>query len=99
MHAHAAPPAAPAERLREKDRFGIDEATIRALSDRVELRYGEGFVGATFISGNAHFVVDAQQEPSFRNPRLAREMGLRGYACVPLTSGDQVLGVLSIMFG
>jgi signal transduction histidine kinase len=90
----------PAEEiLREKSRFCADDATLRLMRDGTELRYHEGIIGPAFVSGVPRFVADVQEEPLFRDPRFAQEAGLHGFAVIPLTIGDRVLGVLSILFG
>jgi len=88
-----------AQELRAEGSYGIDPAPERIFTDVTTIPYGHGVVGHVFDSGTPVYIADVQQDPRWLNRRLAREAGLRGYAGVPLVTGDRAVGVLSILFG
>jgi GAF domain-containing protein/CheY-like chemotaxis protein len=84
--------------LREQASFGTDPQLERLMTDFPVLPYGEGLVGRIFESRRPEYLADIGQDPLWLNRRLATEGGLRGFAGVPLITGDRVVGVLAILF-
>ncbi len=90
--------ANPLERvLRVAGSFGLDPAFEQEMLPA--LGYGQGLVGRIFESQVPEFIEDVQQDPRWRNQRLARDAGFHAHAGIPLVTGDRVVGVLSLLFG
>jgi PAS domain S-box-containing protein len=85
--------------LQMQGSFGLDPAVEQLATGFSSLPFGTGVIGAAFTSGTPEYIPDVQQEPRWKNQRLAIEGDLHGYAGLPLTTGDRVVGVLSILFG
>ena len=63
-----------------------------------DVPYGKGVAGCVFESGRAEYVRDAQEDPRFLNRRLSVTLGLHGCAVIPLMTGGQGAGVLSLLY-
>jgi GAF domain-containing protein len=78
--------------------FGVNPDTERDLLDAVSVPHGTGVPGQIAISRTAEFIADAHEDPRWLNRRYVQQLGLRGYAGLPLIAGEHVVGVLSILF-
>jgi GAF domain-containing protein/CheY-like chemotaxis protein len=88
----------PAERaLRPQAASGLAPGEER-LVEFEAIPYGKGVAGCVFESGRAEYVTDAQADPRFLNRRLNVTLGLHACAVIPLMTGDQVAGVLSLLY-
>ena len=88
-----------AQVLRTRGRCGIDPEGERRLLDASVLPYGGGIPGRIFVAGRPEYIADSHDDPRWANPRFIKELGVHGYAGLPLITGGRVLGVLSILFG
>lgn len=78
--------------------FGVDpEITVELLETTV-LAYGSGMPGDVARARACLYIADASLDPRWVNRRFIREIGIRGYAGLPLIAGEYVEGVLSVMF-
>ena len=57
------------------------------------------FITAIFVSKVPEYLVDSRDDPRWMNRRFLQELGLRGYAGIPLMIGGRALGVLAGLFG
>lgn len=84
--------------LRAAGSFGVQPEVETALLDATVLPHGQGVPGRVLGSRAAEFIEDAHDDPDWKNGRFIRELGLHGYAGLPLIAGDTVTGVLSVLF-
>ena len=84
--------------LRTESSFGIDAEMDGPRTDFPTIPYGQGLVGRILESRAPEYVRDIAAEPRLLNRRLATDGGLRGFAGLPLTTGDRVVGVLALFF-
>jgi GAF domain-containing protein len=85
--------------LRALGSHGVDPEIERRLLDATVLPYGGGIPGPIFTSGQPEYISDSCDDPRWFNAQFIREMGLHGYAGLPLIAGGRGVGVLSILFG
>lgn len=78
--------------------FGVASETEGALLDATTLARGIGIPSVIFTTRAPEFIADSRDDPRWVNSRYVRELGLRGYAGLPLIAGDHVVGVLSVLF-
>ena len=91
--------ADPLERvLRDQGGFGIDPQVNEVIADVSVVPYGQGIVGRIFEARQPEYVMDISQDPRLFNPRLVTHAGLRGFAGLPLRVGEEIVGVLAILF-
>jgi GAF domain-containing protein len=84
--------------LRLEAGFGLDLVPNSPLLEFATIPYGTGVIGEVFQSRAPVYIQDVQQDPRWLNTQLARELGLHGYAAVPLITGDRVAGALDLLF-
>lgn len=84
--------------LQTRGSFGIDPNVEEVMTDFPVIPYGQGLVGRIFLGRTPEYLLDIGEDPRWLNKRLATEVGLHGFAGVPLIAGDVSLGVLSILF-
>jgi signal transduction histidine kinase len=84
--------------LRALGSYGVAPGIERRLLDASVLPYDGGIPGPIFTSGQPEYIADSYDDPRWANARFIREMGLHGYAGLPLIAGGRVVGVLSILF-
>ena len=70
-----------------------------SLSRSITLTPGEGLPGRVWLSGEAAWVPDVQDDASFPRASVARQAGLRAGFCFPLRSARGVLGVIELFTG
>jgi GAF domain-containing protein/DNA-binding response OmpR family regulator len=85
------------EVLRVEGAFSLDGAE-RAPGWRRVVPQGRGIVGTAFVRREPQHVIDVQADGRWLDGDLARLAGLHACAAYPLLTGDQVLGVLSLLF-
>ncbi|MBI2525508.1 MAG: GAF domain-containing protein [Candidatus Rokubacteria bacterium] len=85
--------------LRPAESFGVEPEAEQRLLEISLIPFGGGIAGQILETRTPEYIVDCQVDPRWLNPRFARELGLHGYAGLPLTDGDRVAGVLAILFG
>src|SRR5687768_3355892 len=73
---------------------GVDDEAFVTLSKSITLAPGEGLPGRVWLSGEAAWIPDVQDELNFPRAAAAREAGLRAGFCFPLRSARGVLGVV-----
>lgn len=78
--------------------FGTDPEVEGVIDDIREIPHGRGVVGQLFLAQRPAFLLDIAEDPRWLNPRLATDVGLHGFAGLPLVAGARALGVLSILF-
>ncbi|MBI3636237.1 MAG: GAF domain-containing protein [Candidatus Rokubacteria bacterium] len=84
--------AHPTEReLRAETGFGPGRA------DRAVIRFGTGVVGRVFLRAQPDYAHDADDASAIDGGGGADDV--RAYAAVPLVAGEEVLGVLTALFG
>jgi len=84
--------------LRDQGTVGVDHQLRRLVTESRVIRYGEGLVGPIVELGISEYIPDISHDPRLLNRHLLTEAGLRGFAGVPLISGDSVVGVLAMFF-
>ena len=60
--------------------------------------YGSGVVTRVLGSKQPEFIRDVQDDARLENRQLAVELGIHGYAGLPMLAGERVVGVLTILF-
>jgi len=85
--------------VRAQGSFGLDPRYEELRTDFPAIAYGQGLVGRVFESRAPEYILDVQEDSRWLNQRLAREADVHAFAGLPLLTGDQVVGVLSIVFG
>jgi len=83
--------------LRDQGGFGTDPRIDEVMTE-VPVPYGQGIVGRIFEAREPEYISDIGQDPRLFNRRLATEAGLHGFAGLPLRVGEEIVGVLMIMF-
>ena len=78
---------------------GVDDEAFVTLSRSITLSPGEGLPGRVWLSGEAAWIPDVQDELNFPRAAAAREAGLRAGFCFPLRSASGVLGVVEFFTG
>jgi PAS domain S-box-containing protein len=78
---------------------GVDADEFVALSRSITLTAGEGLPGRVWVSGEAAWIPDVQEDPNFPRAGAARRAGLRAAFCFPLRSARGVLGVVEFFTG
>jgi len=76
---------------------GEDAAEAARVTARVRIPSGTGVIGAIFATRQPEFVRDIAEDPRWLNRGLSEQLGLRGFAGVPLALKDELIGVLAIM--
>jgi signal transduction histidine kinase len=76
-------------RVTEPERF----AGLRAATEGIRLRDGEGVVGRVAATGQPSWVEDVHGEPGFVRARLAAELGVRGAVAWPIRAEGRVVAV------
>jgi signal transduction histidine kinase len=84
--------------LRAEATFSPDAALAVQLGEVTAMPYGGGLVPSIFASRTAQYVRDVRDDPRWRDVALASAAGLHACAGVPLLSGDDVVGVLAVLF-
>lgn len=64
--------------------------------EQVRISPGEGIAGRVAESGVPILVEDISQDPRTAYPELVSTEGLKGFACVPLKSKEEVVGVMTV---
>ena len=80
--------------------FGGDPVAgqrYRQVTSEFVPRFGEGLPGLAWKSGRSLWATDVQQEPTFVRRALAKEIGLRSVAEVPVMSAGVAIGVLEFV--
>jgi PAS domain S-box-containing protein len=77
----------------------VDDAEFVALSRSITLSAGEGLPGRVWVTGEAAWIADVQQDANFPRAAAARRAGLRAAFCFPLRSARGVLGVVEFFTG
>ncbi len=85
--------------LRSHGNFSRDATVGQLMAEVSEIPYDRGLVGHVYQSRAPEFLEDVQKDPRLWHKAFAREGELHAFACLPLLSGDRVLGVLVIAFG
>jgi PAS domain S-box-containing protein len=78
---------------------GVDDEEFVSLSRSIALAPGEGLPGRVWLSGEAAWLPDVQDEVNFPRAPAARRAGLRAAFCFPLRSARGVLGVVEFFTG
>ena len=78
---------------------GVDADEFVALSRSITLTAAEGLPGRVWVSGEAAWIPDVQDDPNFPRAGAARRAGLRAAFCFPLRSARGVLGVVEFFTG
>ena len=78
--------------------FGVDPNATVALLEATQISHDSGMPGEAIRTRAPLYLVDAAGDYRWVNRRFVREIGVRGYAGLPLVTGDQIWGVLSVMF-
>jgi PAS domain S-box-containing protein len=65
-----------------------------AASKALVFGKGQGLPGRTWLRAAPEWIEDAPEDPARPRARWARQCGLHGALCFPLTAGGRVLGVL-----
>lgn len=78
--------------------FGVDPEITMELLEVTVLAHGSGMPGDVARSRAPLYIADASRDPRWVNRRFIRQIGIRGYAGLPLITGEHVEGVLSVMF-
>ena len=78
---------------------GVEAQPFLALSRTITLTAGEGLPGRVWLSGEAAWIPDVQDDASFPRASAARQAGLRAGFCFPLRSARGVLGVIEFFTG
>jgi len=84
--------------VRVQGGYGLDPSVEALMTDFPTIPYGQGLAGRIVESGVAEYVPDIRTDPRWLNQRVATEAGLRSFAGLPLSVGNEVVGVLSILF-
>ncbi|HEV8142534.1 MAG TPA: GAF domain-containing protein, partial [Methylomirabilota bacterium] len=63
---------------------------------RETIRFGEGITGRTAVEKTAIYVADVTREPGALSAEWARQSGIVRLLAVPMLSGDDLLGVLTV---
>lgn len=80
--------------------FGTDVVAgerYRQATHESVFRPGEGLPGRAWQDGRSLWVIDVQQEPAFVRTALAKEIGLRSVAAIPVMSAGVSIGVLEFV--
>ncbi len=77
----------------------VDDEEFVALSRNITLAAGEGLPGRVWVSGEAAWIPDVQDDANFPRRAAARRAGLRAAFCFPLRSARGVLGVVEFFTG
>lgn len=92
MHADAAVLLlAEEDRLRSFGASGLEEEPREGF----EVAIGEGFAGSIASTRRPRYAADAQENPAVLSPFVKRR-GIRSMLGVPLTAGDELIGVLHV---
>jgi PAS domain S-box-containing protein len=78
---------------------GVDADEFVALSRSITLTSGEGLPGRVWVSGEAAWIPDVQEDANFPRAGAARRAGIRAAFCFPLRSARGVLGVVEFFTG
>jgi PAS domain S-box-containing protein len=78
---------------------GVDADEFVALSRSITLTAAEGLPGRVWVSGEAAWIPDVQEDENFPRAGAARRAGLRAAFCFPLRSARGVLGVVEFFTG
>jgi GAF domain-containing protein len=78
---------------------GVKPETEAVLLEFARVPYGEGLPGRVLVYGAPIFIEDAIHDPRWLNARFIREVGLHGYAGLPLAADGERVGVLSVLYG
>jgi signal transduction histidine kinase/DNA-binding NarL/FixJ family response regulator len=78
--------------------FGVDPETTVELLEATVIAHGSGVPGHVLHARTPLYISDASDDPRWVNRRFIREVGVHGYAGLPLMVGDHLWGVLSVMF-
>jgi PAS domain S-box-containing protein len=78
---------------------GVDDEEFVALSRSITLCRGEGLPGRVWLTGEAAWIPDVQDDANFPRAAAARRAGLRAAFCFPLRSARGVLGVVEFFTG
>lgn len=78
---------------------GVDDEEFVAVSRSVTFSAGQGLPGRVWLSGEAAWIPDVQNDANLPRAAAARRAGLRAAFCFPLRSARGVLGVLEFFTG
>lgn len=78
--------------------FSLDPKLDELANDTPIIPYGQGVAGRVIETRQPEYVADIGADSRWLTPRLATEGGLRGFAGLPLITGDRIIGVLTIIF-
>ena len=84
--------------LRTEGTYARDPWVKQAAAALTVLPYGQGLAGHILESRTPEYIQDLGSDSRLLNRRLSIEVGLRGFAGLPLIAGNEVVGVLSIFF-
>ncbi len=84
--------------LRVEGIYAPDPRVKQAATALTVIPYGQGLAGHILESRTPEYIQDLGSDSRSLNRHLSTEMGLRGFAGLPLIAGDEVVGVLSIFF-
>jgi two-component system, sensor histidine kinase PdtaS len=71
------------------------QSKSRDYVSKPNLKVGESIAGRAVQEARALTILDVKKTPDYRFPDIAEKEGLCSMACIPLTSREQVIGVLN----
>ena len=71
------------------------QSQLKAISDNITVRAGEGLVGQVWRDHTPRWVADVQEEPSFRRVEEASQHGISSGFALPILMSDTCIGVMS----
>ena len=78
---------------------GFPDGVLDAwMNGRLAFERGEGIPGRVWASGQAEWTADLQAEPAFVRAEEAAAAGLHAGVHVPIFAGDEVGGVIALLF-
>jgi len=78
--------------------FGLDPTVEAVVTELPVMPYGQGLTGCVAESRTPEYIADITQDPRTLNRQRVAQVGLRGFAGLPLIVGDELVGVLAILF-
>ena len=78
---------------------GDDAERAARATSLVRVGRGHGLIGHIFETRQPEFIADVRTDPRAVNRAIAEQLGLRGFAGVPLVLKDSVVGVLAVLTG